>query len=465
MFSKQEWIEKQWPTTMFLDPRLQKRAVVIGTAFLTFPDRNIPARFESVGAAKGCYRFLSRTDMGHEMLQSSHYENIREEAVNTPGEVLFIQDGSELLYNTHKWTTGLGPTGDSYGNGIMFHSCLAVKFEEGQPKVMGLAAQKAWIRKEEAEVTIVESSVEIIANPSSEAQGEKDLESAVWLEMLEQIGKVPKGLIWTTVCDRAGDIFSLIGGIKRLGYGCVIRTKHDRKILVNDIEYKLKAFMRSLPAMGSKKRETKGTSEHASYEQTLNISWTEADVLPPHAEKEKKAIKGSYVRVWSEDSDIEWILFTLASIISIEGALAVISKYEYRWIIEEYHKSLKSGCKIEEAQLKTSDRLLNLFGILGIIATQLLQLRDLSRMKPEDSAEKHVDPLDVMIIEEKYKLKAPITVKEFWRRVAMLGGFLGRKSDKNPGWQTIWMGWLRLQDMRRGVELAQKSFRLAQNKA
>ena len=160
-------------------------------------------------------------------------------------------------------------------------------------------------------------------------------------------------------------------------------------------------------------------------------------MLPPRAEKEKKAIKGSYVRVWyEEDPDIEWILFALAPVTSIE-----------------------------EAQLKTSDRLLNLFGILGIVATQLLQLRDISRIKKEEPAEKHADPLDVMIIEEKYKIKGPITVKEFWRRVAMLGGFLGRKSDKNPGWQTIWVGWLRLQDMRKGVELVQKSFRLAQGKS
>lgn len=465
MINTQEWIEKQWPTTIFLDPRIQKRVVTIGTAFLTFPDRNIPARFESIGATKGCYRFLSRTDMGHEMLQSGHYENIKEEASNTPGEVLFIQDGSELLYNTHKWVAGLGPTGDSYGNGIMFHSCLAVKFEEGQPKVMGLAAQKAWIRKEEAVPVLVESSTEIAENPSSEAQEEPDLESAVWLEMLEKIGRVPKGITWTTVCDRAGDIFSLIEGIKKLGYGCVIRTKHDRKILINDEEYKLKAFMRSLPSMSSKKRKARGTSDKSSYEQTLNISWTEAEMRPPRIEKEKKAIKGSYVRVWcEEDPDIEWILFTLVQVTSAEEALAIVSKYEHRWIIEEYHKCLKSGCKIEEAQLKTSDRLLNLFGILGIVATQLLQLRDISRIKPDEPAEKHADPLDVMIIEEKYKIKGPITVKEFWRRVAMLGGFLGRKSDKNPGWQTIWMGWLRLQDMRRGVELAQKSFRLAQGK-
>lgn len=71
--------------------------------------------------------------MNHQKLQSSDYEIVSQEALASSGKVLFIQDGSELLYNSHKWTTGLGPTGDSCGNGMIFHSCLAVKFEEDQP--------------------------------------------------------------------------------------------------------------------------------------------------------------------------------------------------------------------------------------------------------------------------------------------------------------------------------------------
>ena len=437
MLYRQEWIEKQWPSKMFMDPRIQKRVVVIASACLNFPDRNIPGRFQSTAAAKGCYRFLSRTDMNHEKLQASHCENTREEALNSKGPVLFIQDGSEFIYNTQKWISGLGPTADSCGSGIMFHTCLTMKFEEGHPKVIGLSAQKAWIRKEK-----------------DQQEKTKESESDVWLEMLKRTGPVPNGHNWITVGDRASDIFSFITGLKKLGYGCVIRTKHDRKILVNHEEYQLKAFMKGLPEMASKKRAARATSEHSSYDQTLKISWIEAEMLPPQAEKNKKSIKGSYVRVWCEEvPSIEWILFTLSPVTSVEDALEIVSIYEKRWVIEEYHKCLKSGCKIEEAQLKTSDRLLNLFGVLGIIATQLLQLRDISRINPESSVENYVDPLKITLIKNQYKLKGSITVKEFWRRVAMLGGFLGRKSDKNPGWQTIWQGWLRLQDMCRGAEL------------
>ncbi|MGH2638045.1 MAG: IS4 family transposase [Rhabdochlamydiaceae bacterium] len=430
-----EWLEKQWPSRMFHDPRLHKRAVRVARAFLDFPDRSIPKRFSSTGDVKGCYRFLSRDDMGHEKLQTPHCENVYQEALKASGKVLFIQDGSEIIYNSHEWTMGLGPTADSCGSGIMFHSCLAVKHEGGLSHVIGLAGQKAWIRKEN--------------------EKPEESEAEVWQEMIERIGLPPAKHVWIAVGDRANDIFSFVEALSSTNWDCVVRTKHDRKIRVADTEHKLKSYMRSLPSMCSYEHKIRARPGVTSRDVTLQISWVEAEMMPPQKEQGKNPVKGSYVRVWcEEDSSIEWILFTLSPVDSAEKACEIVSIYRQRWIIEEYHKCLKTGCKIEEAQLKTAGRLMTLFGLLGVIATQLLQLRDISRERPEEPAEEHVDKVIVRFLQKMYKLKDPLTVKEFWRRVAMLGGFLGRKSDGNPGWQTIWYGWLRLKDMLRGAELA-----------
>lgn len=435
MLSSKDWIEKQWPSKIFFDLRVHKRVLLVAEACLNFPDRSIPKRFQSAAATKGCYRLLSRPDMGHENLQKAHYENVREEAVAATDRVLFIQDGSELIYNSHPWTTGLGHTADASGNGIMFHSCVAVKVEDGQPRMIGLACQKAWIRTEEK---------------PEESEGD------VWSEMIRRIGSPPKECSWITVGDRGSDIFSFVEDASNLGWGCVIRSKHDRNICVNGTVTKLKKHMRNLPAMTSFNHKLRSKAGGvSSREATLYVSWTAAEMMPPSTEIDKKPIKGSYVRVWSdEDPDIEWILFTLSAIDSKEKALEIVTIYTQRWIIEEYHKCLKSGCKMEEAQLRAADHLMNLFGILGVIGTQLLQLRDLSRIRGSEPAEAHVDKLSVKLIEKIYKLSTPLTIKEFWRRVAMLGGFLGRKSDGNPGWQTIWYGWLRLRDMCSGAALA-----------
>jgi hypothetical protein len=75
--------------------------------------------------------------------------------------------------------------------------------------------------------------------------------------------------------------------------------------------------------------------------------------------------------------------------------------------------------------------------MLGVIANQLIQLKGISRTNPDELAERYVDKVPIAILQEIYNLKTPLTVKEFWRRVAMLVGFMGRKSDGSPGWKKI----------------------------
>lgn len=191
------WVEKQWTSHNFFDPRLRKRAVNIAQAMIRNPKASIPERFNLKKDVKGCYRFLNNRAINHQMLQRQHYENVLKEAATAEGRVLFIQDGSELIYNNLKWTD-LGPTADSGGNGIMFHSCLAVKFQGDEPLVIGLAGQKAWIREQ-------------ARGGSKKERDEK--ESQVWKEMIDQIGPVPTNCKWTTVGDRGADIFSLIGSL------------------------------------------------------------------------------------------------------------------------------------------------------------------------------------------------------------------------------------------------------------
>lgn len=437
MLNYNNWIEKQWPSFRFFDPRLHKRVINIASAMLKKPTASIPERFSLQKETKGCYRFLNNKGINHQMLQRQHYENVLAEAASQPGRVLFIQDGSELLYNNLKWTD-LGPTADSSGNGIMFHSSLAVKFHDNEPQVIGLTGQKAWIRE--------------VKQEGADPKAQEERESQVWQEMIDQIGPVPENCKWTTVGDRGADIFSFIESLPR-GWDCVIRSKHDRKILVNGEKKSLKKHMRDLPSMGTTTHFLRARKE-SSREVTLNISWAEVEVLPPSTYKEKNPIKGCYVRAWcEEDSSIEWILFTLSPIASLGEALEIVTIYRHRWLIEEYHKCLKTGCQIEKVQLETADRLLALFGMLGVIATQLLQLKSISRINPDEPAEKHVGKISIIVLQNIYGLKSPLTVREYWRRVAMLAGFMGRKSDGNPGWQKIWKGWLELRNLCRGVEI------------
>jgi len=132
----------------------------------------------------------------------------------------------------------------------------------------------------------------------------------------------------------------------------------------------------------------------------------------------------------------------------------ILDWYTCRWVIAEYHKCLKTGCSIEQRQLATAQGLLAILGFLAIVAVRLLQLRTLSRSMPESPARQFVPPLLLKVLVAKLELpNSEMTMHQFWRAIARLGGFIGRQGDGEPGWQTLWCGWQRLQDLSWGASL------------
>ncbi len=129
--------------------------------------------------------------------------------------------------------------------------------------------------------------------------------------------------------------------------------------------------------------------------------------------------------------------------------------YACRWLIEEYHRCLKTGCRAEQRQLESASGLTRLLGFLAITAVRLLQLRTLSRCSPDTPATQVVPLSMLRVLVARLKLfSTHINLAQFWQAVARLGGFIGRKSDGQPGWQTLWRGWLRLQDLCWGLDAA-----------
>src|SRR5208283_451849 len=105
----------------------------------------------------------------------------------------------------------------------------------------------------------------------------------------------------------------------------------------------------------------------------------EIDVMPPQRlKKTMTPCKVWVVRVWNDEEEIDWTLYSSLPVLTLEEAIEKTRCYASRWIIEEYHKCLKSGCKVEERQLETVDALKALVGVLAIIAVRLLELRDQS---------------------------------------------------------------------------------------
>lgn len=184
----------------------------------------------------------------------------------------------------------------------------------------------------------------------------------------------------------------------------------------------------------------------------LKLSWAQATITNSYGELEDPL---TYLRVYSTGRrELEWILVTNLRVENAEDALRIVEMYRARWLIEEYHKALKSGCKIEECQMRYAHRLQALLGFLGIVATKLLASKEFCRLQPMQPAIKVVSKEMIIVVTRYFKIsRQGLTAGEFWRLVARLGGFLARKSDGDPGWQTTWKGFMRLQDMMLGFRL------------
>jgi hypothetical protein len=151
---------------------------------------------------------------------------------------------------------------------------------------------------------------------------------------------------------------------------------------------------------------------------------------------------------------LHWILLSSLPGSNLTQARRIVGRYTARWHIEEYHKALKSGAGVEESQLTQAYRLETLIAVLALVAVRLLHTKLLARACPEQTlTPDQVSQEALKILEIKVgKPKKGWTQSAFWIAVARLGGFIGRKGDGMPGWQTIWRGWQRLLWMNEGLE-------------
>jgi hypothetical protein len=139
---------------------------------------------------------------------------------------------------------------------------------------------------------------------------------------------------------------------------------------------------------------------------------------------------------------------------SFDAAWTILEYYEKRWLVEEYHKALKTGCHLEARQYETAKRLEAITAVLSILAVRLVQLKMTARDDPQRPAEQVVPRKWIAMLQclRKRIPSAPWTVREFYREMAKPGGFLGRKSDGEPGWITVWRGFEKLHLCLRGAE-------------
>jgi hypothetical protein len=452
MENASEWAQEQFGGVVLGDKRRRQRVIQMAERMAREPFGSLPQQMGNWGAQKGAYRLLGNTRVSHAGLSEPHWKNTREEAGRVGSVVLMLQDFTDLNYVGHPGTEGLGEISKRVMGGLWVHNTLAVLPRNKQ--VIGLAYQQVWSRPARQ-------------SPEKEKKAHRrkrtTRQSLRWVQAVTAIGKPPDQVKWVHVADRESDAFELFETILTMGADFCIRMVQERRLANWTVEqptYLLKN-VRALPAMGERTLDIPASPKQAARQAHLAVSWQSITIRKPrNTPGEEKYISAWVVRTWEKKpppdvEPIEWLLMTSVPVQSLPDALERIEWYTCRWVIEEYHRCLKTGCQMEKSQLRHAERLQRLLAFLSILAVRLLQLRDLSRSTPHLLAIDHVDPILVQIIAlHANKKPNELALGFFWFEIAKLGGFPTRKSDGDPGWLRLWRGWLQLLDLAEGVRLA-----------
>ena len=299
--------------------------------------------------------------------------------------------------------------------------------------------------------------------------------SQTWADAVAAVGSAPGSCRFITVADREADDFQTFTACLAHGHGFVIRSQHDR--VVRGDARRRRVLLAEQPVAGGMIQVVAGRSavgiaappkrrrsSQAPRDAKLTVQWAALTLAPPAGDPRFErglAVHAVWVTECQPSAEvqdpIDWPLLTSEPVTNLTEALRIVQWYRRRWIIEEFHKAQKTGCRLEQSQPQDADAFKRLAALGAGVAVHLLQLRDQADdpITAHQSAQLHLDTLAVQVVSRlaKHPDPATLTIQQFHHTLAKLGGWLARKHDGRPGWQTLWRGWQLLSDYLTGIQL------------
>jgi hypothetical protein len=448
-----DWAEEEFGNCQLGDNRLTERVKTMARDFFAQPTANLPQACGSRAKTKAAYRFLDHQETTLQKLLQPHYAST-ERRMAREQVVLAVQDTTEIDYTVLEDTEDLGPIGnhEDGAQGLLLHDTLAINVA-GTP--LGLIDIQCW-RRDPAEAGKKTKRKSLTID---------EKESNKWLKSYRAAASLQKrcpGTMLVSMGDREADIYELFHEavvVNPNGPKLLIRAVQNRRV---DGEHRyLWGMLEHQPCAGVQVLRVPRRSGRTAREAHLEIRFAKVTLKAPANKKMPNDQKAQDIDIYAVlakevNTDVKeplkWLLLTTVPVENLEDATERLAWYTKRWGIEVYHRTLKSGCRIENRQLCTADRLETCVAIDLVVAWRIYHMTKLSREVPGASAlvcfeDEEWKALWIYTDRTKPLPDEPPTLIEAVRRVAGLGGFLGRKCDGQPGTQSIWRGIERLSCM------------------
>ena len=417
------------------------------------PEASLPQAHNGWAELTGSYRLLHNDAVDPQDVLEPH-RRLTREAIRERGDevVLCVQDTTNLDF-TGREVDGLAEIGNGGGRGMLQHAGLAVT-EDGE--VLGLL-HGVWHNR-----------VKVPKGETRKQRRQRPTMGDYWAEVAAGIGPV-EGTRLCHVGDRLADVFGFMQTCSKLGHGWVIRAQHNRK--VDDRTLYLQDKLDSAPVSATRKIPVPRRGNQKAREAQVAVRWCTVTVpWPKNGPDDRTPLEGvAAVEVFEPDppagvEPLRWLLLTSEPVACEADAWLAVERYRKRWVIEEWHKAIKSGCKLERCQLKDAMAIRRLAAVAAVVAVRLMQLRDAASASSQrgDAAGASASsgvftcPLEDAVWVRVVAAKAGVPPEEVdaavvFETLARHGGHLGRKHDPRPGWQCLWKGYRKISLMVEGA--------------
>lgn len=447
------WAEQQFGACELGDQRRTARVVEMATQFAANASGSTPEQTECWADCKAAYRLFDSPAVTFSDLARPHWQQTR---ARTSGHYLLLGDTTTIRFDGSRQIQGMGIVNGGSAQGYLLHSALMVNTENGM--VEGLAGQTIRYRQ----------PVPKREKPRQRLQRAR--ESEIWGQVIQQVGPPPENVRFTHVFDRGGDNFETFCHLLFQQVDWVIRAAQlKRLVMVDGQELQLQAHLETLPVSGSYELQVSANEKQAARTARVEVRFSTIG-LPAPRDRGRFArecgvtfitmnvVEVREVHPLSTAEPLRWVLLTSHPVTTFDEAWRVIWMYEQRPLIEEFHKALKTGCRLEERLYEKARRWENVTAVLSIVAVRLLQLKTIANAEPDRPAEELVPIKWIQMFSaiRKGKHQQIHTARDLLRAMAGLGGHLGRKRDGEPGWMTLWRGFNKLHLLLRGAAALNK---------
>lgn len=457
-----DWMLEEFDGLKLGDRRLEKRLPAMLEGRWNHPQRSFCRSFDSWAQTKAAYRLIESREAGisfENLIEPHQAQTHRRMAAERI--VILPQDTTTISYNTLDQTEGLGRVGDrrNPGRGFFLHSMQAYRID-GIP--LGNAWAKLWVRTEEC------------ATKQRNQTSVADKESLRWLEACQVARRLALRMARThlMVCgDRESDIFELFEQAEHSpeNLHLLVRSQHDRLLTSGEKLHNHLSKQEVIATLPARVSRNKGQPPRSV---VLEVRMAAVELAPPQVTVKRKWKPVRVYVVSAQETDpppgvepVKWVLLTDWVVKTRKMAMRLIRWYALRWGIECWHQVLKDGCGIEKRKMKSQAALERALTLDMIVAWRAQLLVRLGKEHPDLPAHLFYTEEELAVLED-YKKKLPrharsescdaapsghqskeglskpgrsgngrssLTVLQANILVAMLAGFLARKSDGYPG--------------------------------